>query len=883
MRSFRSELRRVRLACIVAQLACGLGYWLAVLVVVACLAALVDWGFVLDDDMRAGLQEGYIVLALLLLLPVLWRTVSVARHLPSELDALNEDSRRTVSCALHLPEGGAAPLAVWLAEQARQQAAEAIRHARRHSPALRRWFFAVLVPVLTAAALLGLYSAAPLAFSTLAARLLQPRADVPPYSPYRFILTPNRPQVHYGEDLPLACRAEGGDTAVELCLLLRVEGMPVQVLPAFRAQDGSYVRVLEKVTSPCEVAFATVDGRARSHFVPVQVNYSPRILSGRASIIPLPYTGEPERQVILGGSEVLVPDGGTVQFELSCSSDIVGGYGLFTPAGAEEPVRIQAKAEGRILRLSMPVRTPGVLAMQVVDTAGREADAPVQTRLAVLPDTPPSVTISQPEDGAYLVAGYPLDVKVQAEDDYGLSRFSFYKALAPYRQHGVSELQGNSRTQTVTRRYDTAALGLRPGDTLELRAEVGDANPFRFNIVSTPTTKIKVISEAEYAEILRMELSYEEFLARYEALEAALAEAVAALEAENAEQTRSAMEKALQLARSFAKDFPAFDMDGELSAISARIATALEQNLQQLPTAGEKERQLMLERLKGASAGLDEQTEQAQQLSLLARVAEAQYKFTQLVQQQEQMVDLFRRFMDEFGAASTSEPGRLEGLGAEQASLMQEYARWEVALSELLAELSQHESLAPMYQQVFAMRHACEQEGVEGLMDQASAEAAEHHPADAHSYAHKALAGMKKLLQNECSANSCNNASNQCRRGLCNSACSTLQQLLDAMAGKFSSERSPGHGMGNGNGSSQAVNARGGQLMGPGRSRLVGRRGRGAAPSPATSGDARPEQQPNPPVRPIGVPGRNSVAYPDVVPDFVPAGYRDAVRSYFSY
>lgn len=883
MRNFRSELRRARLACFVAQLAGGLGCWLAVLVAVAVLVALVDWGFVLEDSVRSVVQDACLVLALLLLVPVLWRAVTTARHLPAELDALNEDSRRTVSCALHLPTNGTAPLSVWLTEQAGQQAAEAVRLARRHSPALRRWFYAVLVPVLTAAVLLGLHSLAPQAVSTLAARLLYPGADVPPYSPYRFILTPNKPQVHYGEDLPLACRTEGGETSVELCLLLRAEGMPIQVLPAFRALDGSYVRVLEKVTAPCEVAFATTDGRARSHFVPVQVNYSPRILSGRASIVPLPYTGEKERQVTLGGSEVLVPDGGTVRFELSCSSDIVGGYGVFTPAGSGESVRIPAQAEGRTLRMSMPVRVPGVLSLQVVDAAGRQADAPVQTRLSVLPDMPPSVTITQPEDGAYLVAGHPLELKVQADDDYGLSRFSLYKALAPYRQHGISVLQGTPRSQTFSLRYDTVALGLRPGDTLELRAEVGDDNPFRFNVVSSPTTKIKVISGEEYAEILRLELSYEEFLARYEVLEDALGAVVAALEKGDAQEARAAMENALQVARTFATDFPAFDMDGELSSVSARLVTELEQNLQQLPGAGAKEMQQMLQRLKGAANGLQEQSEQAQQVALLARVAEAQYKFAHLVQQQAQMVELFRRFMDEFGAASTSEPGRLEGLGAEQAALVQEYAAWEDSLSDLLAELGQHESLAPAYQQVFAMRHACEQEGVEGLMEQAATEAAEHHPADAHSYAHKALAGLRKLLQNECSLNSCDNASNQCRNGLCNSARGTLQQLLDVLAGKNAQSRSPGHGMGSGNGSSRIINARGGQLMGPERSRLAGKRGRGKYASPSASEGGAAESPSHPQARPIGAPTNNSVAYPDAIPDFVPAGYRDAVRSYFSY
>lgn len=893
MRKFRTELRNARLACFVAQLACGLGWWAAGLLLLAVLAALTDWAFVLSDDAREGVRRGFAVGGACLLLPVLWQAWRTAQRLPAELDALNDDPRRTVSCALHMPATQDSDLAGWLAGQALQQASVAVKRARRHSPALKRWLFALLVPALSAAVLIGLYSASPAAFSTLAARLLQPHRDVPPYSPYHFILQPSKPQVHYGEDLALSCRIEGGELPpAEVCLLLRVPGMPVQQLPTFTAQDGSRVRVLEKVTAPCDIAFATADGRARSHFVPVTVNYSPRILSGRAVITPLPYTGEAEKQVPLGGNEVLVPDGGTVRFELTCSTDIARAYGLFTPAGQTTPQRLQGSVQGKTVSLSMPVRTPGTLSMQVVDAAGREADAPVQTRLSVLPDMPPSVTVKKPEDGSYLVVGHPLEVEVQAEDDYGLSRFSLFKALAPYRQHGVSVLQAPPRTQTFAYTYDTAALCLKPGDKLELRSEVGDDNPFRFNIVSSPTTTVQVISAEDYAEILQMELTYNEFLARYEALEDALDAARRALEAGDTEAARRAMEHAAELARTFAKDFPVFDMDGELSTLSAKLADVLEENLRQLsaipaeatPEQRREATQQMLERLNGQAAELAPQTREARLVALLARAAEAQQRFMQLVQSQQLMESTFRRFMDEFGAASTSEPGRLEGLGAEQSGIMHEYVAWEESLSPLLEELGQYEELRPMYQQIFAMRHACEQAGVEGLMDQAAAEAEAHHPADAHSYAAKALAAMRELLQKECSQGSCNNASEQCRNAMGSSAGNTLQQLLNAMKGnKDSAGPRPGHGTGSGNGTSARPNPRGGQLMGPSRSRMRGAAGRGKAPANSKGNSASSPQQDSPQHRAVGSPSGNTASYPDAVPEQVPPAYRDAVRSYFSY
>lgn len=882
MKNFRRELSRARLACFVAQFFCGLSWVLAVLAGVLVLVALLDWGFVLSDSTRIALYEYALWVPAVLLLPVLWSAALTAYRLPMELDSLNEDDRHTISSALKLPAHSPSELTGWLTMQAQQQAAKSVRRARGHFPALRRYLVAVLVPAVAAAAFIGLYSSSPVIFTTLAARLLQPHEDIPPYSPYRFSLLPTKPIVHFGEDITLSCRVEGDMPPSELRLLLRAEGVPLQSLPAFRTQDGSFVRVLEKVTAPCEVAFATVDGRARSHYVPVQVSYSPRILAGRAVITPLSYTGLPPTEHVLGGSEIRVPDGATVEFTLNCSSEIVGGSGFFTPVGETESQPVAVRADGKSLTASLALRQSGSLTLQVKDVAGREADAPVHIRLAVLPDAPPTVTINKPEDGSYLVVAQPLVVEVKAEDDYALNRFNLYKALAPYRQHGSSVLPEKARSHTATRTYDTVAMGLKSGDVLELRAEVGDDNPFRFNIVSSPTTKITVISESEYARILQLELSYKEFLSRYEELEEAITAAVAALEAGDRDAARREMELARDLCRTFAADFPVFDMDGKLSELAEQIAGVLEENLREMDAMDSAATERMLARLGRFSGELKAETQQAKEVALLAQAMEAWQRFAQLIERQSEQVRLYRLFMDEYGAATTSEPGKLEGLGAEQATIMQEYIEWEDSLSPLLEELGRYESLLPMYQQVFAMRHACEQAGVEGLMDQAVAESSAHHPADAHSYARQALESMLQLLNNECSSGKCSDAAQQCRNCMGAAAGNTLQQLLDAMKNR-NETKSPGYGLGSGNGSSYIQNAHGGKLIGPVRSRMSQRQARGRGNFASNGQSQTAKQGATPSATPLNSPLPEAPAYLKSGTEMVPAPYRDAVRSYFSH
>ncbi len=902
---FATTLRRARAACLLACLFRAAGRTLLLMLLLVLLACLADLSLVLEESTRETLRntaELLIALYVFTEFVLLRRTL---RSLPQEFDRLNADPRHSVSCALGLPTGGSG-LGAWLAQAARDEAAQALRRARRHHPMLRRAAGGLLALLLGAGLIITCSTLWPEASVTLTHRLAHPHDDVPPYSTIRFTLTPETPRVHYGEDIALAVSlsGEGSDAVEGVDLLLRVEGLPEQRLPAFRNRQGQWVRTLEKVVTPCRIAFATADGRARTKFLPVELNYSPRILSGKASVMPMAYTGLPEREVVLGGSEVRVPDGSRVRFTLSSDRELSGGYGLFKPAGEGEATRLPATAQGREMTLELSLREPGTLSLQVIDREGREADSPVQTRLAVLPDMAPEVNILAPEDQGYVVAGEKLAVKVEASDDYGLSRFELYKALRPYRQHPVSVLRGQGAKQLHEQQVDTAALGLKPGDVLELRAEVGDENPFRFNIVSTPTTQLHVISAMQYAEMLREELFYDDFMARYENLEQARQDALRSLEAAEAaktpEERRAALAqvaeahaRAAELAGQIAADFPVFASDSELSALAAEIAAQFRANEQQakgdVPADDEAWRALlaaMRERLEASADELAEQTAQAKLVELSMRVQEAQQRFAELVERQQAMVGLFTRYIREKGIAAANSSAQLEGLGAEQAAIMQAYTDWEEGLSPLLGELRQHEALQNQWQFLFRLRTACEQAGVAGLMEQAVDEAAARRAADAQSYARRALEGMEQLLQKEASQQAAQQAMEQdcnCQGGMCDKAAQTLREMLDAMKGK-QGNNAGGEGQGRGG-------KRGGRLYGPNRSRQQrggragaqearGRadEGRGNAPgasegrpgSPHEDADSRGRTLPG---------GLNS----KLQLELVPPAYRDAVRSYFSH
>lgn len=921
---FRSQLFRARLLCGLCTWVAGVGRACVAALLLAVAFALLDRVFHFEASRRElllGIWGGAVVLWLLA--EVAW-AVRSARRLPEELDLINGDSRQSIACALHLSAPDT-PLGCWLTEQSLRAASESLRRARRGGhPARRRLVWACGYVMAVAGVLALLYGLAPRATETLGLRLFRPDLDTPPYSSYSFRVSPTDAAVLYGDDMTLSVSVSGEPEPEELVLLLDTPGLPMQKLPAFRDRRGHWVLELEKVTSPCRFAFSLPDGRARSRFVELRVIHQPRIVAAVATVRPPEYTGLPERRVSLGGSEISVPDGATLDFELTCSMEIASGYAEFSEAGGSEPLRLEGKARGRSLSVRLPVHRPGMVTLQVCDAEGREAPMPLQTRIGVQPDLSPEVRITSPEDGAFLVAGSPLTIEAEASDDYGLTRFELYKALCPYRQHGVSVLDGSKAEQRYSCTIDTAELGLRDGDAIELRAEASDANPKRYNIISSPTVKLHVISEEQYRRLLAMETGFEEFMARYRvlsearenslraiknALEAKLAERPAAL----AEVVRHSRE-ARRIAEALAGDFPVFDMDGSLSEVAAELAAVFSQNEKEaasmpvyLPVEEYRERlQAMYERLEALEDDLDSQMQEAESVALAAEVQEATARFAELTEDQRDLVQRLRRFTDEYGASHTTQPERLEGLGEDQNFIARDYADWLEGLTDLRERLAAQPELAASAAMVQQMQQACREADISELMSEAARCAANHEPAEFLRAAERALQRMEQLARREASQEAAEKAAEQLLQQMSQQAADTLRRMMNARGerrrqqqqqqqqGKAQQQQQQGkqQQQGQGSGSSkmasapprfrpeQALPRQKGEGRRPGKNRSS-KRGEGRQ---GDEGDEDSSEKRRSPGDASGAPDDASANERPGEADIeqVPPAYREAVKAYFA-
>jgi hypothetical protein len=391
-------------------------------------------------------------------------------------------------------------------------------------------------------------------------------------------------------------------------------------------------------------------------------------------------------------------------------------------------------------------------------------------------------------------------------------------------------------------------------------------------------------------------------------LQQALADADRALEAaENAEtpeQRESARAAALlalanaeRIAQTIATDFPAFDMDGQLSELSGQIAGDMAkhwQALSSLNTAASQQEwqqavQQIRDEMKNPSGALEQQTQEARKVETLARFNSLQHRFKELARQQKELAELLTRFRAEFGSPVTSQPARLEGLGSQQAEIQDTYNQWLQDVRELSVQAQNMPELAKLAEKLASIAASCEREKVSAHMAEAIAAAASHLSAESESHALKAAAAMDKLLNSELSEQSCNDAASQCRNALSESTANTLAQMC-----KNNSCKNPGSGDGNtpggrggmgqgsGYGYSQAPAFQGNRLIGPGRADMTGQsvRGQGRAPHAGGSGNGNAEQPAADAAAPgVLTPGEQD--YSGVNTEHVPPAYKDAVRSYF--
>ena len=221
MDQFHQQIRRLRLLIGGGRLLCA-GFYLIALVLLLWLTfGVIDLVAAFESTPRTVITIILIsICAIAAIVGLRFAAKTSAIEAMQRADALRADHRQSATATLSLP-AEQSRMTEFLAKRLREECAKSL--AQLPSYRILPWR-PMLRPAIIVACLLAVVTIlswqAPSQFGVISQRLLHPNTDIPPYSPYQFVLTPENPSMVYGGDLLISTQIHGGvpEQAVE-CLI----------------------------------------------------------------------------------------------------------------------------------------------------------------------------------------------------------------------------------------------------------------------------------------------------------------------------------------------------------------------------------------------------------------------------------------------------------------------------------------------------------------------------------------------------------------------------------------------------------------------------------------------------------------------------------------
>ena len=691
----------------------------------------------------------------------------------AKADEALADPRQSASSGLSLPEKSEhSPLSEYLTRRTLDEAANnlAAIPASKIFPCRCVAKVAVILLVMAGIAF-GLKISAPAAFSTVTSRLLHPGDDIPPYSPLVFKISPANPACLYGGTLDLTAEITGAALEHPVqCLVKQARTGEVLRLPAFRESSTRYSRKLDGLTEPVEIAFAC--GKARSRWLKVEILLEPRILAGTVHLTPPAHTGLTETSFALDTNEIAAIEGSSVTLELTSNRPLAAGSLALTPAAAPG---VEAKATSYLATLTAPQRVSftwtavqsGKISANVSDLRGTSAASPLELTMRMMPDQAPVVELTSPPRQLLATPKSIIPVSGTASDDFALSKLQFVRTLAGFRDRiRVVAPALHQKAYAFEDKLDLDALGLEAGQTIELMLEATDHNPSLLGSASSEISRIRIISEDQYAEYIRAKTTIAQFAARFQAARDAMDQARKALEklkdaldkndapaaAKALDEARKAHRDAADLLDKIADDFPAFELEKRLQELAEQQAEDLRANLdalEKLDPAGDEagaEVEKLLEKLgqrKQQEQQLDEDVALARKA---ASILEMAAKFRQIYENQVSLAKRFGSIVEEFRHGDDHSRRLLPSLADTQTHNRGALMDFKTELHRRLDAADDEPLLESLVASATQFLTDLDAAAPETLMDAAAGHAKAGEATDAYANAELARAQLERLL-----------------------------------------------------------------------------------------------------------------------------------------
>lgn len=746
-----------------------------------------------------------------------------AEEAATAADQILNSERRAVLSALEVnrKSGGNLPFAKWLEARTVEDGLGLLKKisgaASRPSGAIRqalKRFGLAMLPII----LLAIIFPGPCWI--VVRRILFPGAGIPPWSRLVFAIEPNPATVLYGGDLVVSVNVTGGKWTGPVRMLARnARSGKVEDSRAYQESATRYSQRLERVTENLEVAF--VAGRARSNWMRVEVLMQPKVNGVHLTVAPPAYTGKPAVNFPLGTQPLAPIAGSHVEAIIGSNRPLKGGKLLIESQDGKGPREISGQIAGPAsVRFAWSAAQPSKLRFALEDVLGTKSE-PLTVEQKITPDDRPLVRLQEPAGDVLATPSSVVPVSAIAQDDFGLTRVSCIRRLDAFKERATDEpLTQGARDFTLSGIMRMAALNVAPGQTVEMHLEAADSNPNLLGLGASDTSRIHIISEEKYAEILRDQTTLDDFIGRYNALKEAwqaAAKALADLEEAAKSGDREKIEKARQnalkahqdaakLMGQIAKDFPIFDLDASLAETASQAMQQLYDNAQQLENiqgANAHSLQQAIEQMKNRVASVDKKVTQelssGQKAAKAAEVFSSMGEFKELVQKQKELAKDFNRVAEQVRRGETAGRDALEQLAREQRDNQKAMEEFSEKLSGELKELgSDYDKLREGGEKFL---EAFKDLKIPGVMGEAADAAKKSDSRTGSDRASEALALLESLIRKD-----------NCLSGMCRGEkpgfpwpqdlSSTLEQLMRSLVTKRGNGQgnNPGEQPGSGNG-----------------------------------------------------------------------------------
>lgn len=328
-------------------------------------------------------------------------------------------------------------------------------------------------------AILLIFFSSPARFSGAVTRLSHPFTDFQPPPSFRISVTPAGGWAYRGEPVDFQIQVSGdqpksitfsyslsggGETSVDLRL---VQGAATAHFEGF----------------PADIDYRVHSGKVTAGSYQLDIVARPQVTELQYKLTPPAYTRLPVQVGRENVGDIEALPGSSAALHIRASKTLKNAALLITETGdTARADSLIMEVSGSEADVSFPISQDGRYVIRLSDRDGHPDRDPVQYRIRILSDEVPAVRIPSPDSDVVLGDDAIVPLRVEAEDDFGLSRWeiTFHKTESDtILLHWPLEPPRGARSLALDTLWELGELALMPGDVIEYWATAWDNDNIR--------------------------------------------------------------------------------------------------------------------------------------------------------------------------------------------------------------------------------------------------------------------------------------------------------------------------------------------------------------------------------------------------------------------